>query len=151
MGGIMAAAWAMLKCMGQDGYLEMAKKLMTVSNYLKKEIHSIEGLHLVGHPHGAAFAIASTDPQVNVQAIAKLMDKRGWKLQPAQNCIHLTILPSHTIEVANQLITDLRSCTSQLKMNPSLPGGSTSLLMGQLPDSALQELVVQFFNEMHAL
>ena len=38
----MAAAWAMLKCMGQDGYLEMAKKLMTISNYLKKEIHSIE-------------------------------------------------------------------------------------------------------------
>ena len=39
-GGIIAASWAILKCMGQDGYLEMAKKLMEVTNRIKDEIQS---------------------------------------------------------------------------------------------------------------
>ena len=41
-GGIMAASWAILKCMGQDGYLDMARKLMAVTNYLKREINAME-------------------------------------------------------------------------------------------------------------
>ena len=40
VGGIMAASWAILKCMGQDGYLDMAKKLMEVTNHIKNEIQS---------------------------------------------------------------------------------------------------------------
>ena len=36
----MAASWAILKCMGQDGYLEMAKKLMKVTDHIKTEIQS---------------------------------------------------------------------------------------------------------------
>ena len=38
VGGIMAASWAILKCMGQDGYLDMAKKLMAVTDHIKNEI-----------------------------------------------------------------------------------------------------------------
>ena len=41
-GGIMAASWAILKCMGQDGYLDMARKLMAVTDYLKREINAME-------------------------------------------------------------------------------------------------------------
>ena len=36
----MAASWAILKCMGQDGYLEMAKKLMKVTDHIKNEVES---------------------------------------------------------------------------------------------------------------
>ena len=36
----MAASWAILKCMGQDGYLDMAKKLMEVTDHIKNEIQS---------------------------------------------------------------------------------------------------------------
>ena len=40
VGGTMAASWAILKCMGQDGYLDMAKKLMAVTDHIKNEIQS---------------------------------------------------------------------------------------------------------------
>jgi len=38
----MAASWAILKCMGQDGYLDMARKLMAVTDHLKREINAME-------------------------------------------------------------------------------------------------------------
>jgi len=41
-GGIIAASWAILKCMGQDGYLDMARKLMAVTDHLKREINAME-------------------------------------------------------------------------------------------------------------
>ena len=44
----MAASWAILKCMGQDGYLDMAKKLMKVTDHIKNEIKSsIEVITLI--------------------------------------------------------------------------------------------------------
>lgn len=41
-GGNIASSWAVLQCMGQDGYLEIAKRLMTVASRMKDGINAIE-------------------------------------------------------------------------------------------------------------
>ncbi|XP_065897641.1 uncharacterized protein [Dysidea avara] len=154
-GGIMAASWAILKCMGQDGYLDMARKLMAVTNYLKREINAMEDLQVLGTPHCAAFAVGSTNPKVDVFVLADLMEGKGWKLERAQKCIHFSILPAHTIESTDRMLDDLRSCIAAAKMDPSLSGkGSAAIygMAGKLPNTALlDEFVAQFFNEVYSL
>lgn len=41
-GGNIASSWAVLQCMGQDGYMEVAKKLMEIATRMKEGIQSIE-------------------------------------------------------------------------------------------------------------
>ncbi len=42
VGGNIASSWAVLQCMGQDGYMEVAKKLMEVATRMKEGIQSTE-------------------------------------------------------------------------------------------------------------
>lgn len=41
-GGNIASSWAVLQCMGQDGYMDVAKKLMEVATRMKEGIQSTE-------------------------------------------------------------------------------------------------------------
>lgn len=43
-GGNIASSWAVLQCMGEDGYLKIAERLMAVTTRLKDGISSIEVL-----------------------------------------------------------------------------------------------------------
>ena len=40
-GGTIAASWTTLRAVGQDGYMQMAKNLMEVTDFLKKGIDRI--------------------------------------------------------------------------------------------------------------
>lgn len=41
-GGNIASSWAVLQCMGEDGYLEMARQLMEVTRTMIGGINAIE-------------------------------------------------------------------------------------------------------------
>jgi len=41
-GGPIAASWAVLRCMGQNGYLEVAKRLMEVADIMKEGVGQVE-------------------------------------------------------------------------------------------------------------
>ena len=45
LGGNIASSWAVLQCMGEDGYMEIAERLMGVATKMKNGINQIE----VGH------------------------------------------------------------------------------------------------------
>ena len=42
VGGAIAASWAVLRCMGQEGYVEIARKLMEIADIMKTGINLIE-------------------------------------------------------------------------------------------------------------
>ena len=44
VGGTIAASWAVLRCMGQEGYVEIARKLMEIADIMKTGINLIEVL-----------------------------------------------------------------------------------------------------------
>ena len=41
-GGPIAASWAVLRYMGQEGYMEMARKLMGITDVIKRGINDTE-------------------------------------------------------------------------------------------------------------
>ena len=44
-GGNIASSWVVLQCMGEDGYMEIAERLMAVATKMKDGINQIEVDH----------------------------------------------------------------------------------------------------------
>ncbi len=66
--GNIASTWATLQYLGEEGYIAMAKDLMTITEKMIKEINATPGLRVVGKPHMNSFAITSRDPELSVMA-----------------------------------------------------------------------------------
>src|SRR5690606_4938563 len=49
-GGPIAAAWAAMKKMGENGYMDLTKKLLGIRDYLLAEIEKIPELEVLIHP-----------------------------------------------------------------------------------------------------
>jgi len=81
-GGPMAAAWAVLNYMGDDGYKEIVQEVMAATELMIAGVSGIDGLRVLGKPDMCMFALASTTEKINVYHLAEEMKKSGWYLQP---------------------------------------------------------------------
>ncbi len=110
--GPMAAAWAVLNFFGDEGYLELARKVLEATRSIAREIERIPGLRLLGQPE--MNLIAFTSDEVNVFQIVDEMKARGWYVQPqlgfggSKENIHLSINPAN-VKWADALLADLRA------------------------------------------
>lgn len=77
LGGNIAASWVAIRALGEDGYMKRAKELMDATDRLKEGVRQIEGLKILGTPHMTCFAIGAADPEVDIQAVADVMDGKG--------------------------------------------------------------------------
>lgn len=109
-GGPLAAAWAVLNFVGDDGYLEYARGLKTATDTVVAGIQKMTDLRVLGRPDMSL--VAFTSETINPFVLADEMKSRGWYIQaqlsqdnsPAN--IHLSINPSN-VPWANELLKDL--------------------------------------------
>jgi len=81
--GAMAAAWAVHRWLGTDGYRELARQAHDATRALATGIDAIGGLRVVGDPVSTLVAVAQDGPDgVDVLNLADEMTARGWLLQP---------------------------------------------------------------------
>lgn len=117
-GGPLAAAWAVMHSVGDEGYLRFAKDLLDTKNALVEGIRAIDGLEVMGEPEMCLVAFRSDDAPVF--ALADAMKARGWLVQPqlafgpSKENLHLSIQPSN-VRMTAQFLTDLRSATNEAK------------------------------------
>jgi sphinganine-1-phosphate aldolase len=81
-GGPMAAAWAVLNYLGDDGYMQIVREVMAATRMLIDGINRIDGVRVLGRPSMCMFALASTTDKINVYHLAHKMKQKGWYLQP---------------------------------------------------------------------
>ena len=81
-GGPMAAAWAVLNYLGDEGYLEIVREVMAATQKLIDGINRIDGVRILGRPDMCMFALASDSEKINVYRLADEMKLKGWYLQP---------------------------------------------------------------------
>ena len=81
-GGPMAAAWAVLHHLGNEGYRAIVKEVMTATQTMITGIEKIDGIRVLGKPDMCMFAFASTSEKLNVFRLADRMKAKGWFLQP---------------------------------------------------------------------
>jgi glutamate/tyrosine decarboxylase-like PLP-dependent enzyme len=125
-GGAIAAAWAVIHYLGEDGYLRLTKTTMETAARLRAGIDAIPGLHVLSDPDMSVMAIASGT--LNVYELADEMTARGWHLDRQQfpPSLHLTVHPGHA-PVVDAFLADLAASAGQAGRF-SLRRGSWSLL-----------------------
>ena len=85
--GAMAAAWAIHRLLGTDGYRDLAARAHEATLALVRGIADIPGIRVVGSPVATLVAVAEDGPDgrtdaVDVLNLADEMTARGWLLQP---------------------------------------------------------------------
>jgi len=131
-GGPLAAAWAALHFIGDDGYLEIARSVLDSTKRIAAGVKQIPGLRLLGEPE--MNLVAFTSDEVSVFHVIDEMKLRGWYIQPqlgfdsSKENIHLSINPASARWV-DALLADLRQCVEKAR---SMPSGELAAKLGPL-------------------
>lgn len=147
--GSIAAAWATLNAMGEEGYLKLYKELYETTQKFRKGVESL-GLHVVSKPVGTLFAYYAKD--ANIYIIADLMEKKGWFIdrQMMPDSIHLTMTPAHA-PIVDKYLADLREAYAHAKAHPELGGEGMAAMYGmvaKLPDPTMAtQFLYQYMDQ----
>jgi glutamate/tyrosine decarboxylase-like PLP-dependent enzyme len=138
-GGAIAAAWAVMNYLGEEGYLELTRRAMAATKAIMSEVREIPGLHVVGEPVASCIAIGGDD-SLDLYVLSEKMEARGWRLDKQQlpASLHLTVSPGHDA-IVPELMRDLAACTKEAreaKARGEQPQGSAAMygMLGSLPD-----------------
>jgi hypothetical protein len=119
-GGPLAAAWAVLKHIGDNGYRELASRVLTAVRTLTTGIAAIDGLAIQGSPQSTLLSVAASTEDFDVFTVADEMTERGWYLQPqfgfesSPPNLHLTVTAAnHGAE--EPLLADLAAAVAAAK------------------------------------
>eukprot|EP00750_Incisomonas_marina_P026956 INCI6050.5.p1 GENE.INCI6050.5~~INCI6050.5.p1 ORF type:complete len:630 (+),score=111.76 INCI6050.5:85-1974(+) len=155
-GANIAMAWATLMSIGQDGYCEITKAMMDTTEAMKAGIQAIDGLEIVGDPVMTGFAFQSVDPEVNILAVADVMETKGWKMERQSNppCLHCSIMPAHAnMKRAKQFVQDARDARDVVRSTKKLANEGTAAMYGMIatiPDNAIiSDFLIGMFNELY--
>uniref|UniRef100_A0A8C7UB40 sphinganine-1-phosphate aldolase n=2 Tax=Oncorhynchus mykiss TaxID=8022 RepID=A0A8C7UB40_ONCMY len=109
-GGIIAACWATMMHMGEDGYIKTHLLL----------IRKINGVFVFGDPEVSVVAIGSD--VFDIFRLSNALTSKGWNLNMLQypSSIHICCTVLHTHEgVAKQLISDIKEQVAVILKNPN--------------------------------
>jgi glutamate/tyrosine decarboxylase-like PLP-dependent enzyme len=127
-GGAIAAAWAVMNYLGEDGYLRIADQVMGTAVKLRDGINATRHLRVLGQPDMSILAIGAD--KGDIFEVGDEMGLRGWHLdrQQAPNCLHVTVNYAH-VATADQFLLDLWA-SAAAAARPSLHRFSTGLQVG---------------------
>ena len=135
-GALSAACWAAMVAIGEQGYLEAARRILETAAQIKKGIAEIPDLYVIGDP---LFVIAFGSKEMDIYKVMDAMTERGWSLnglyKPA--CVHLCATLRHAQPgVAERFVEDLKASVAYVKANPSVVGGMAPMygMANTIPD-----------------
>jgi len=150
-GGAIAAAWAALNFIGEDGYVDITRGIMDTSNRLKQGIESIDGLRILGNPPASVFAFTSEG--FDVQLLGDAMEERGWHTDRQQlpPSLHMMVTPAHE-QVVDRYLADLEEAAAETAKNPPDSRSGMAAIYGMVADmpdgTVARELILDFLGQM---
>ena len=78
-GGPLAAAWAVMRHLGREGYLELARRTLEATRAVRAGIDAIPELRVLGAPQANVMAVAG---DVDVFVVSDELRAEGWFLTP---------------------------------------------------------------------
>lgn len=149
--GPMAASWATLKFLGEEGYARMIREVMATTRKIVDGINAIDGLRVLGRPDMCLFSFASD--AINVFQLADEMGKRGWYVQPQLSTklsppsLHVTV-NQNTTPVADEFLKDLRESVQRVKED--YPPLDIAEVRAEI-EQAMKELTPEAFRQVLAM
>src|SRR5690606_32210896 len=143
-GGPIAAAWAALCALGEEGYLSLARDALEAAERIARGVADIPGLEVLGAPDGTIVAIGAAPGGPDIYALSDRMEARGWavdrQMRPA--CIHLTCTANH-LGIVDHYLSDLAASAAEVARDPSLVTGGTAPMYGMMAKVPVRGLVRQ--------
>lgn len=142
-GGPLAATWAVLNYLGDDGFMEIFRRTREARDAIVAGLGEIPELEVMGRPEASLVAVTSatedgpdgpTD-RVNVFDVCDRMRERRWFVQPqlgfagSKANIHFSVGGS-SLPLVPELIADLADAVDEAKASPT-----------PAPDDAIVELL----------
>ncbi len=129
-GGPIAAAWAGMLALGEEGYLALAEKSAAAADALRAGIERL-GLELIGAPHATIVTWRARD--VSTYAVADALEDRGWHADRQQNpeCIHLTVTANHA-PVVERYLADLAAALDEVRADPARKSRGNAAMYGMM-------------------
>jgi len=143
-GGPIAAAWAALVGLGEDGYLRLTRAALDAADRIRAGIRAIPGLELVGDQQMTIVAWKAATGGPDVYAIADRLEARGWSIDRMQHpaAIHLTCTANHQA-IVDEYLADVRAAADEVRREPGLAREGTAAMYGMMGKVPLRGLVAQ--------
>ena len=132
-GGSIAAAWASMRALGEDGYTELTEKTMETAQTLKERIRAIPSLRILGSEHATVVTFGSADDRVDIYVVADRMQEAGWAMDRQQKpaSLHCTVNP-HQGPVIDDFIADLEDAVDYAKNHPEASTEGEAAMYGMM-------------------
>jgi len=116
-GGPVAAAWAMFRYLGEEGFRDIVRRSQEATHRIMEGIARIEGIEVLGRPDMCMFTIASE--KVNIFEVDDEMRQRGWQLIPqfayggSPPNLHVSVTQAN-VPHTDRFLADLREVVETL-------------------------------------
>ena len=139
-GGPLAATWAVLNYLGDDGYMDIARRTHDATRAIVDGIGEMDDLHVMGDPE--ASLVALTSDTVNVFHVIDEMRDLRWFVQPqlgfmgSRENIHLSVTGA-SLPLVPGLLEDLAGAVERSRplADPTPDAEIVAVLQGLDPDA----------------
>lgn len=153
-GGAIAAAWAVMKYLGENGFMEMMGRAKEATDRLIAGIRGMPGFSVLGDPKGTVFAFASD--RHDSGALSGALKERGWHVEVQQlpPCLHMTVMPAQ-LEVADRFLADLEGAARAVAEGDDDQYTGAAVMYGMLAAMADRDeadrFVVQAMSDLYSI
>lgn len=122
-GALIAAAWAAMVSLGEQGYLEAASRILETASWLNQELRKLDEVEVIGEP---PFMVVFRTKTLNIYKLLERMNHDGWEIHGLHlpPCAHLCITLRHTREgVKERFLEDLKAAIKYVQAHPEAPEG----------------------------
>lgn len=153
-GGITASTWAAMVALGEEGYLDAARRIMRAAETIKLGAAGIPELTIIGRP---TFCIGFMSEAVDIYRVNDLLNERGWRLNGLQRPpgFHLCVtLPQTGPGIAERFVEDLRAGVAYAKQPHSEPPRSGAVYGGgaaAIDPSVAEEMMRMYIDATYEL
>jgi len=148
-GALSAACWAAMVSIGENGYLEAARRILETGARIRDGVAAIPGLHVLGDPLWVT-AFAAGDG-LDVYQVMENMGHRGWSLNGLQRppAVHIAVTLRHTVGgVAGRFLADLAESVQEVRSNPGVSTGMAPVygMAATLPADVVRQLLTGYLD-----
>jgi glutamate/tyrosine decarboxylase-like PLP-dependent enzyme len=124
-GGAIAAAWAVMRYLGEEGYLRIVAQSLRLTRAFIDGINAITGLEVWGDPVMNKFGYGSR--VLDITAVADQLESRGWYVGRQQDPpgINMHVLPVHQ-PIVEEYLRDLAEATERVASGEVKSQGKTA-------------------------
>ncbi|XP_062989078.1 sphingosine-1-phosphate lyase 1 [Elgaria multicarinata webbii] len=153
-GGLIAACWATMIHIGEDGYVDATKSIISAARYLISELRKIDHIFILGNPEVSVVSFGSNT--FDIFRLSSALLARQWAFNSLQypSSIHFCLTLLHAKPgVVDLLLKDIKECIAEIVKDPKGKTSGLGAIYGMaqaIPDkSIVSEIAGAYLNYLY--